>query len=199
MKKGILILAAFLALFAGCSTTSVDRVERGTATELSGFWNERDVDIVCSSLLDNMFSSARYMEYAESIDGRPLIRVGSFRNESDEHIDTSIVTSRMQNEIFNSGIADFVVERSFLDDLHEEQYYGLDYSSPSESASIGNESAPDLLLQGSVRTIVQKSGKREVRTYYVNAQLTEVETGRLIWTGENSEISKEVTEPSVRW
>lgn len=197
-KLFYIVIAVLVLVMTSCAT-SVNRVATGTARELSGFWNERDVDIVCTSLLDDMFYSARYKEYTQSIEGRPLIRVGSFRNESDEHIDTSIVTSSMQNAIFNSGLADFVADRSFLDDLHAEQDYGLDYANPDESASIGNESAPDLLLQGTVRTIVQKSGRHEVRTYYVNAQLTDVETGRLVWSGENSEISKEVTEASVRW
>ena len=203
MKKIILAIAIMLCLVAivSCSsTTTVSRVQTGTAQELSGQWNERDVDIVCQSLLADMFQSGRYRQYAASLDNRlPLIRVGQFRNESDEHIETSIVTSRMQNEIFNSGLADFVVDRSFTDDIHAEQYYGLDYASMDSAASIGNETAPDLLLQGTVRTIVQKNGDTEVRTYYVNAQLTEVETGRLVWTGENNEISKVVTDPNVRW
>ncbi len=203
MKKTILAIAIMLCLvtIVSCSsTTTVSRVQTGTAQELSGQWNERDVDIVCQSLLADMFQSGRYRQYAASLDNRlPLIRVGQFRNESDEHIETSIVTSRMQNEIFNSGLADFVVDRSFTDDIHAEQYYGLDYASMDSAASIGNETAPDLLLQGTVRTIVQKNGDTEVRTYYVNAQLTEVETGRLVWTGENNEISKVVTDPNVRW
>ncbi len=195
----LIILVVLLSLgFSSCATR-VNRVQTGTADELTGYWNEIDVEIVCNALLDDMFSSSRYRQYASSLGERPLIRVGSFRNMSDEHIDTAIVTNRMQDVIFDSGLADFVVDRSFLDDLHQEQYYGLDYSAFGESASIGNESAPDLLLQGSVRTIVQKDGRHEVRTYFVSAQLTEVETGRLIWTGENSEISKEITNRSVRW
>lgn len=203
MKKTIRIFAIVLcalAIVSCASTTKVSRVQTGTAQELSGQWNERDVDIVCRSLLGDMFQSGRYRQYASSLDGRlPLIRVGQFRNESDEHIETAIVTTRMQNEIFNSGLADFVVDRSFTDDIHQEQYYGLDNASIDTAASIGNEAAPDLLLQGTVRTIVQKNGDTEVRTYYVNAQLTEVETGRLVWTGENNEISKVVTDPNVRW
>ena len=118
-KLFYLVIAVLVLVMTSCAT-SVNRVATGTARELSGFWNERDVDIVCTSLLDDMFYSARYKEYAQSIEGRPLIRVGSFRNESDEHIDTSIVTSSMQNAIFNSGLADFVADRSFLDDLHAE-------------------------------------------------------------------------------
>lgn len=203
MKKTIRIFAIVLcalAIVSCASTTKVSHVQTGTAQELSGQWNERDVDIVCRSLLGDMFQSGRYRQYASSLDGRlPLIRVGQFRNESDEHIETAIVTTRMQNEIFNSGLADFVVDRSFTDDIHQEQYYGLDNASIDTAASIGNETAPDLLLQGTVRTIVQKNGDTEVRTYYVNAQLTEVETGRLVWTGENNEISKVVTDPNVRW
>ena len=113
MKKTIRIFAIVLcalAIVSCASTTKVSRVQTGTAQELSGQWNERDVDIVCRSLLGDMFQSGRYRQYASSLDGRlPLIRVGQFRNESDEHIETAIVTTRMQNEIFNSGLADFVV------------------------------------------------------------------------------------------
>lgn len=202
MKKYALLVVAIvlMAMLMSCSSSaSVSRVQTGTAAELSGDWNERDVEIICSSMLDEMFHSPRYMEYSSGMSRRPRIRVGSFVNESDEHIDTSIVTRKMQDAIFSSGLADFVSERSFLSDLHYEQDYGLMNANPDEAASIGNEAAADLLLQGSVQTIVQKSGRQEVRTYYVYAQLVDVETALTVWTGMNDEISKVVTEPSVRW
>ena len=149
MKKYALLVVAIvlMAMLMSCSSSaSVSRVQTGTAAELSGDWNERDVEIICSSMLDEMFHSPRYMEYSSGMSRRPRIRVGSFVNESDEHIDTSIVTRKMQDAIFSSGLADFVSERSFLSDLHYEQDYGLMNANPDEAASIGNEAAADLLL-----------------------------------------------------
>ena len=61
----------------------------------------------------------------------------------------------------------------------------------SETAkALDNEEAADFMLSGSVKTQVQKEGKKSVRTYFVYVTLTNIETNRIIWQGENDEIKK---------
>ena len=58
----LIILVVLLSLgFSSCATR-VNRVQTGTADELTGDGNEIDVEIVCNALLDDMFSSSRYRQ-----------------------------------------------------------------------------------------------------------------------------------------
>lgn len=193
----VISLAIILVSVSCSSTTAVSRVASTEAIDLTGNWNDVDVNIVCTTLINECLSSPRLASY-EANNGRlPLIVVGSFKNQSDEHINTSIISSKMSNAIINSGRADFITEdRS---DIRSERMDQLDWAGEDKAKAIANEDAADFMLQGTVKTIVQKNGNTSVRTYFVTAELTDVETGRIIWTGENSEIKKVVKEASVRW
>jgi predicted secreted protein len=51
------------------------------------------------------------------------------------------------------------------------------------------------MLFGAVRTIVDKAGNQTARTYFVRAELTNVETNARLWMGQNTEIKKIVVQP----
>lgn len=194
-----LCICAVFMLLVSCASTGVTRVDSATQIDLTGEWNDTDVNIVCTSLLDECLASPR-LDRFEILNGRlPLIVVGSFKNQSDEHIDTSIITAKMQNAIINSGRADFMATNAQRQETREEIMNQLAWSNADQAKTIANEDAADFMLQGSVKTIVQKSGKTSVRTYFVYAELIDIESGRIIWTGENDEIKKVVKEASARW
>jgi hypothetical protein len=116
--------------------------------------------------------------------------IGSFRNDSDEHIDTSIIASTMELAIFNSGKADFVAGGDTRNQLRAERQDQLENASDDTAASIGNETGADFLLTGSVKTIVDQAGNISTRTYFVSAELTNIETNTRLWLEQNDEIKK---------
>jgi hypothetical protein len=116
--------------------------------------------------------------------------VGSFRNDSDEHIDTSIISSTMEVAIFNSGRADFVAGGSTRNELRDERQDQQSNASEQSAKALANETGADFLLTGSVKTIVDRAGNTTTRTYYVNAELTNIETNTRLWMDQNSEIKK---------
>jgi PBP1b-binding outer membrane lipoprotein LpoB len=124
----------------------------------------------------------------------PTVLVGSFKNESSEHIDTGIISSTMETTIFNTGKMDFVAGGSVRDELRAEKQDQLVNSSEATAASIGNEVGADFMMFGSVRTIIDKSDNKSARTYYVKAELTNVETNQRMWMGEHS-IEKFIKKP----
>jgi len=198
MKK-LFILLGTIILLTTCSTTTVKRVEAGTERDLSGYWNARDVRIVCESLINDCLSSARVNQEINARGARmPIVLVGRFRNESSEHIDTDIISSIMETVIFNSGKMDFVAGGSTRDEVRAERQDQQSNSSEQTAAALGREIGADFLLTGTVRTIIDREGNRSVRTYFVTAELTNIETNSRIWIGQNSEITKEVTRPNNR-
>jgi uncharacterized protein (TIGR02722 family) len=198
MKKIFLVLCAFILLLSACNTT-VKRVESGNQAELSGYWNAIDVNIACESLINACLSDPRVDQAIRAMGNRkPTVIVGRFRNESDEQIDTAIISSIMEMAIFRSGRLDFVAPDALRQELRSERQDQQSNSSEETAAALGREIGANFMLTGSVRTIVDREGNRTVRTYFVTAELTSIETNARIWIGQNNEITKEIRRPRNR-
>jgi len=201
MKKFLVVLAAALLMSACMSTStgSVTRIDSNTQTDLSGYWNDTDVRIVCKSLIESCLNSSRVDQAIRARGARtPAIIIGRFRNDSDEHIDTEIITSIMRTTIINSGKFDFVAGGETRDAIRAERDDQLSFASEDTASLPANETGADFMLTGSVRTIVDREGNQTVRTYFVTAELINIETNTILWTDQNSEIKKVIVRPRNR-
>lgn len=202
MKSKIFIAVVFVVAvvaFTACSSTpKVTRVDSDTQVDLSGYWNDTDVRIVCESLINDCLSSPRVSAFEQRTGELPVIIVGSFRNQSDEHIDTSIIQKRMETAILNSGKADFVASSSERSELRDERSEQQSWASEDTAKALANETGADFMLIGSVKTIIDSAGKKATRTYFVYAELIDVESNRKLWIGENSEIKKIIERPAAK-
>jgi len=196
MKKIGVVIGVVLLLASSCASTSgVKRVDASTQTDLSGFWNDTDVRIVCESLINDCLNSPRVDQAIKAMGGKtPTVLVGTFRNESSEHIDTSIITSTMETTIFNSGKMDFVAGGSTRNQLRAERQDQQANASEGSAAGLANETGANFMLFGSIKTIIEKAGNQTVRTYFVSAEMTNVETNTRMWMGQNNEIKKIVVQ-----
>lgn len=193
MKNKLIILAIVVSVaLSSCATVQVARVSSDTTVDLSGYWNDTDVRLVCKDLIDKCLSSPRVAGFEAKNKRLPVIMVGKFKNDSTEHIDTSIITEKMSDAIINSGLADFVADRSEREELRQErkdQNLG-GYTSEESMKNMGNETGADFMLKGSVKTIVDKAGNKTVRTYFVYVQLINLETNVVMFKASNEEIKK---------
>jgi uncharacterized protein (TIGR02722 family) len=195
-----LIILALVGTTACSSNPKVTRVDAGTQTDLSGYWNDGDVRIVCESLINECISSPRVAQaIAAKKGGLPVVLIGSFKNDSSEHIDTSIISKTMEVTIFNSGLLDFVAGGDTREELRAEREDQNNFNSSEDTAALlGNETGADFLLTGSVKTIVDQAGNQTVRTYYVSAELSNISTNSRMWMGQNSEIKKVITRSRIK-
>ena len=202
MKKSVILAFALISSFvilSGCSSTpEVTRVSSDTQTDLSGYWNDTDVRIVCDSIIKDCLSSPRVAQFEKSKGELPVVIVGTFRNDSDEHIDTSIITKKMEAAIINSGKAEFVASKGERSEIRDERQEQQSWASEATAKAIANETGADFMLIGSVKTIVDKAGKYATRTYYVYAELIDVESNKKIWMGSNEEIKKVIKTPGAK-
>ena len=202
MSKNVIFaftLISLAVLFSGCSSTpQVTRVASDTQTDLSGYWNDTDVRIVSESIIKDCLSSPRVAQFQKDKGKLPVVIVGTFKNDSDEHIDTSIITKKMESAIINSGKADFVASKSERSEIRDERQEQQSWSSEDTAKAIANETGADFMLIGSVKTMVDKAGKVATRTYYVYAELIDVESNKKIWVGSNEEIKKVIKTPGAK-
>jgi len=198
MKKLTCFFTAITIILAvSCSSVpKVTRVDPNTQTDLSGYWNDTDVRIVCESLINDCLKSPRVAREIQNKRGKlPVVLVGRFANESSEHIDTSIISDIMEIAIFNSGKMDFVAGGATRDAIRAERQDQQTNASEETAAALARETGADFMLFGTVRTIVDKAGNQTARTYFVRAELTNVETNERLWMGQNTEIKKVIVQP----
>ncbi|MGP1576755.1 MAG: penicillin-binding protein activator LpoB [Treponema sp.] len=202
MKKTALIALGVLCIvLSSCVTTpEVSRVSASEQIDISGYWNDTDVRVVCDALIEDCISSPRIDRYIREHENLPVFIVGTFKNDSTEHIDTSIIVKKMQTAIINSGKADFVADRGSREEVRAERDdQNLGNASDETAKALGNETGADFLLQGSVKAIVQKSENKTVRTYHISAELINIETNRIMWSGFNDSIKKVISSKNVRF
>ena len=196
-----LIMGMLLVFFlASCSSNpKVGRVSTDEQIDLSGYWNDTDVRLACESLITACLNSPRVDQAIKAMGGKtPMVIVGRFRNDSSEHIDTSIISRIMESTIFNSGKMDFVAGGSTRDELRSERQDQLSNASDYTASSIGNETGADFMLTGKVTSIIDRAGNLSVRAYFVNAELTNIETNQRMWMGDYNEIKKTIKKPKAR-
>jgi uncharacterized protein (TIGR02722 family) len=199
------VLISVLA-FPACVSSSpgVKRVDPGSRIDLSGYWNDTDVRIVCEALIKDLLNSPMVDQAIKAKAGKipggkkPVVLVGRFRNESDEHINTAIIASIMEAEIFKSGKLDFVAGGGTRDEIRAERQDQQSNASEATAAALAKETGADFLLTGTVRTIVDRADNMTVRTYFVNAEMSNIETNQRMWMGHNSDIKKIITRSKVK-
>ncbi len=202
MKKMVrlsIVLVTLVTLLVSCqSTVSVDRLATDTDIDLSGNWNDTDIRLVASALVEDSLNSPWVDKFRMKNMKNPVVIVGSFINRSSEHIDTSIIAKRYEMELINSGKVDMVADVAFratVRDEREEQQY---FASETTAKALGKEIGADYLLQGSVRTNLDQVGGKSVRTYYVSAELIDIETNQKVWVGEET-IKKMVKQSKYKF
>lgn len=203
-KIKVVVFFVLVLILAGCSSSpSIKRVAEEEQIDLSGYWNDTDVRIVCDNLVSDCLNSPvvskRLTEYEVKNGSLPVVVVGQFKNTSDEHIDVSVISKRMEAALLNSGKVDFVASSSERDDLRQERIEQQSWASEETAKALANEIGADFMLIGSVKAVVDQIDRKAVRNYFVYAEMIEIETGKKIWIGENSEIKKYIKYPAAKF
>lgn len=212
MKKIVFALASLVvvSLLSACSSSAgpdprastgrtVTRIDSRTQTDLSGYWNDTDVRLIAETLVTECVNAPSIINFIKENRRVPVVIIGTFKNQSDEHIDTSILAKKFEVALVNSGKVDFVASKTEREEIRSEREAMQEWSSEETVKALANESAADFMLIGYVKTIVDAGGGDLVRTYIVNAELVDIEKNRKVWVGENSEIKKYITRASSRW
>ena len=194
----------FILAFSACgSNPKVKRVDADTQIDVSGSWNDTDVRKVCDSLIGDCLNSERVANFIRDFSAQrggdlPTVIVGTFRNNSSEHIDTTIISKTMEIAIVNSGKLEFVAGGDTRTELRAERDDQQMFSSEATASTLANETGANFMLTGAVKMIEDQAGNTTVRSYFVSAELTNIETNSRLWMGENNEIKKVITRPRAK-
>jgi uncharacterized protein (TIGR02722 family) len=181
-------VSLMVLVIAGCART-VARVEPGQQIDLSGRWNDSDSRLIANKMITDLLGSEKFKEYTKTLGKKPAIIVGLIKNKTSEHIDASNYIKKMELAIFNSGVADLVESDTFRDKIREERAQQQDFASPETVSQWGKETGANLMLFGEMTSETDVYNKKRVVNYVTTLFLTDMETNKRIWYGQE-EIKK---------
>lgn len=184
----ILLLLAFFITFS-CQTRKVTRIDPATQVDLSGRWNDTDSRKVADQMIYDLFDSDKFKQYAKDLGRKPVIVMGLIRNKTSEHIDADNYIKKFELVIHNSNTADIVESDEFRNKLRVERTEQQDFADPATAKKFGKELGADLMLFGDMTAEVDTYNKKRVVNYITTLYLTDIETNRRVWYGQN-EIKK---------
>ena len=194
MNRMILIMLTLTMLFTlACGpSVKVQRTSPDEVTDLSGRWNDTDANLVAAEMIKAVANRPWYDEFLKKYQRNPVIIVGTVRNLSSEHIETETFIKDMERELINSGRVKFVASKGERLEIREEKLDQQTYASAETAKKLAMETGADFVLQGSIKTIIDKVDNVTAKYYQTDLQLINLESSEKAWIGTNK-IKKIVT------
>lgn len=193
MKKIIIFIVLITVAFtSGCGGTKVTRVRASEVMDLSGEWNDTDSRLTAEKMISDCLGQRWLMRY-EINKKRPTVIVGKIKNRSHEHINVKTFVKDIERELINSGRVDFVANKQERQQIRAEKKDQKKHSSAHTAQSSNEELGAELMLIGSINSIVDQDEGRSVIYYQIDLELIEIESHKKIWIG-NKKIKKFVNQ-----
>lgn len=181
--KSAAVLMALAFLVSGCAT-SVERVDAGKTIDLSGAWNDTDSQLVSAEMMQDVLTRAWIDEFTRAHKRQPAVIVGEVRNLSHEHINVNTFVGDLERTMINSGRVQFVASSTERQEIRDERKDQDLNASEATRKAMGEEKGADFMLKGTINTIIDASGKTQLRYYQVDLTLISLADNRKVWVGQ---------------
>jgi uncharacterized protein (TIGR02722 family) len=157
--------------------------------DLSGKWNNTDSRLVAEEMIRDVVSRPWLSNFSKETGRPPVVAIGMMRNLSSEHIEMGTFVSDISRELLNSGAVRFVASKEEREELRDERAQQQYHASEETAKRMAQELGADFMLQGTVKTIIDRVDRTRAKYYQVDMKLVNVETSETVWIG-NKEIMK---------
>jgi len=185
------------SLLTGCGGTQVKRVDSTQEIALTDKWNDKDSQLVSEEMITDMLSFPWIRDFRSDNGGeKPTVIIQRVRNKSHEHISADTFLNDLKRAIIRSGDARFVASSDERADVRDER---ADQELNARNAkAMGNETAADFALSGSINSFVDQLDGNRVTTYQVDLKLINMETNEEVWNGQKK-LKKLQEKSSFGW
>ena len=195
--RTVLMALTMSLVMAGCST-SVTRMDAGEVKDLSGAWNDTDSQQVSEEMIRDVLDRPWFGEFSREQKRQPAVIVGEVVNLSHEHINVNTFVADMERALINSGKVQFVASSTERQEIRDERKDQDLHASEATRKPMGQEKGADFMLKGTINTIIDASGKTQLRFYQVDLTLISMADNRKVWVGQKK-IKKLVERSNLRF
>lgn len=190
---------AVLAIGATACGKRVSRIDPSSVTDLSGRWNDTDSRLVANELIGQSLNAGWVTRYIDSHGGEtPAVIVGTFRNQTMEHIPVNTFINDLERAMINSGMVRMVASPAEREEIRAERTDQQDNARAGSRARMAYELGANYMLQGEITAIEDQEGREQVIFYQVDATLTDLESSVRVWAGQHK-IKKYIERPRIGW
>ncbi len=195
------LMAAVVMMTSGCALFRASNrgVDVSEDVRFGAEFNYTDLRNVTEALASELASSP----FVKQANDEPVLMIAGVQNRTTQYMDTKNLTDRLRTLLFKTGEFRFINE-SRRQDLLEEQGYQAAHATPESQSAVGRQLGANFMLSGSMTEMQQSSpkqvrlAKKTVRYYKLTLEITDLETGELVWTTEQ-EFAREASKPLVGW
>lgn len=191
------VAMALMLAVAGCST-QVTRMDAGEVKDLSGAWNDTDSQQVSEEMIRDVLDRTWLSEFTRTQKRQPAVIVGEVSNLSHEHINVKTFVADMERALINSDKVQFVASSTERQEVRDERKDQDLNASEATRKAMGQEKGADFMLKGTINTIIDASGKTQLRYYQVDLTLISLVDNRKVWVGQKK-IKKLVERSNLRF
>jgi hypothetical protein len=179
--------AALATIATACgSAKTVSRIDPNSVTDLSGRWNDADSRLVANALIEQSLGSPWSKRYSDAHAGKnPTVMIGTFKNQSMEHIPVETFTKDLERAFVNSAQVGVVASKSDRDELRTERTDQQTNAAADTRARQAMEAGANYMLQGTVQSIEDSEGKEQIVYYQIDATLVDLESNQKVWIGQH--------------
>ncbi len=200
-RRAPLLALAGLAVLVGATgcVKHVSRIDPNSVTDLSGRWNDTDSRLVANALIEQSLQNPWARVYMDAHGGEtPAVIVGSFRNQTMEHIPVNTFVSDLERAFINSGMVRLVASPEERQEVRAERQDQQENAQAGTRAKMAQELGARYMLQGEIQAIEDQEGREKVVYYQVDATLIDLQSNVKIWAGQHR-IKKYIERPRIGW
>jgi len=198
MKKNKILLGLSLFIsvaLSGCATkVAYEDVNNQDTTSVE--FNLTDLRDTTSKMVDEMLNSPTIRRITAM--ERPTLFFSSIRNETHEHLNTSMLANTVQTQLLKSDMFQFT-DMSQVKDMKEQAGYQADSGMVDQATAIklGKHVGARYMLYGVFQDMDQTNSagfgtKVRSKAYVITLKMIDLETGLVIWQ-EEKQIRKSQT------
>ncbi|QIW09626.1 penicillin-binding protein activator LpoB [Francisella sp. LA112445] len=199
-RKFLIAIACTGALLSlnSCSTkVAYENPDSVDTTSID--FSSTDLQAITKKMADDMLNS-RGVKKITAMD-TPTLFFSNIRNETNEHINTTMLSNTVQTQIVNSGLFQ-VTDMTQIKNIREQLGYQANSGMVDQSTAtrIGHNIGARYMVYGSIQDINNVSVDKDRRSKYFLATLKmlDLKTNLIVWQGEK-QILKSQTRSMFGW
>ncbi len=182
LNKGKQLAAvALIALCMGCNGMKTKRVDADYSEKTYTTFSATDLIIVADKMADSLVNRFDFGSQ------RPLVRIDTVKNKTDEHIDTKSITDSITARILKSGKVRFAVdysERQAYEKRAAEEGFETRISDEDRQMYLADQAAPRYRIYGELTDIKTITEDTKDVFYKFSLKMVDFKTGVLEWMDE---------------
>ncbi len=194
MKTQLIALPVIAALLTGCGSQKTTYIETGgTDSVVSvGQVDIQDIQNAASGMIESLLSNG-VLDRAAHYPARLVI--DRVVNDTSSRFDTGELLYRIREQLVNSGQVEVIT--AYGDNAESQiSQEELRRKAFLEGKSGDDALTPDMALTGKITQLYRTAGKTRQTTYTFRLTLTDVATGRSVWT-KTVDMTKQGKKDSV--